>query len=571
MISKDGILDIFRELVFYKELSEENSYAIRAYENALRKLENIEDLEEKIENGDIHKIRGIGDKISSVIEEIYNTGKSEELEELKRHFPESIREMMNIEGLGPKRVKSLFRDYNISSVGELEIACREGRVENFSGFGKKSQTSILKNIRFYRMGSKRVRYDEAIELLTPFLKYLEKEGLKKYEIAGSLRRKSPTVKDADMLMWGEKSGRIADVVKGYGEFSHFVAEGETKLSFVLKNSFHIDIRLVSAKELPHALQHFTGSKEHNVHLRGIAREKGYTMSEYGLKKGEDITYLSDEEDIYKKLGFQYITPELREDSGEFEAAEKNKLPDLIQVEDIRGVFHVHTSWSDGKCDLLQIEKKAKECGFEYVGISDHSSGAFYANGLSEERLRDQIRAVREFDKRSDIRFLIGTECNIKKNGTLDYSDDMLRELDFVIISIHDSLRMPGEAQTERLLKALDNPYVTMLGHPTGRLLLRREPIVMDIDRVLKKCAENDIIIEINSNPMRLDLDYTYVKKAKEMGARFSVNPDSHRVEAFDYIEYGVNTARKGWLEKQDVINTYDIRAIREKILRGGNN
>jgi DNA polymerase (family 10) len=333
---------------------------------------------------------------------------------------------------------------------------------------------------------------------------------------------------------------------------------------VLNDGFHVDIRIVSKKEFPHALQHFTGSKEHNVKLRARAKELGYTMSEYGLRKDEDVIYMSNEKEIYDVLGYSYIEPELREDTGELETAERDELPELIENGHIRGVFHVHTNWSDGKCDLTDIEKKAIEKGLEYVGISDHSSGAFYANGLSEDRLREQIRTVREFDRRSDIRFLIGTECNIKKDGSLDYSDEILSELDFVIISVHDNLRMTGAEQTERILRALDNPYVTMLGHPTGRLLLRRDAMVFDMDRILKKCAINDIIVEINSNPMRLDLDWKYIKKAKELGVKFSINPDSHRVEAFDYIDYGINTARKGWLEKADVINTYSLKEIQSR-------
>lgn len=484
-------------------------------------------------------------------------------EDLKASIPEGLVEMLKIPGLGPKKIKTIYEKLNITTIRELEYACIENRLIDLAGFGEKTQKKILEGIQFVKQFSGQHLYPEAYTEALKLKEYLDmtKTALVT-EIAGSLRRKKEIVKDIDILAAASDSSKVMEAFVNYQDVREVIAKGDTKTSVTLKSGINTDLRVVTEKEFPYALHHFTGSKEHNTAMRHKAKQMGIKMNEYGLFKGDKLIECKSEEEVFNKLGLLYIPPELRENMGEIEAAEKGELPKLIEEKDIKGVFHVHTTYSDGTNTLVEMVEAARKFGYKYIGITDHSKSAFYAGGLKEEDLVRQWEEIEELSKKyNDIVIFKGIESDILPDGSLDYEEEILKQFDFVIASIHSNFRMSKEDMTKRIIKAIENKYTTIIGHVTGRLLLARDSYEIDIYEVIEAAGHYGKIIEINATPYRLDLDWRYVKHAKEKGVKLAICPDAHGVEGLNDIKYGVGIARKGWLEAKDVINTYEVHEI----------
>jgi len=565
-LDKKTVINILNEIGLLLELKGENPFKIRAYYNAARAIETLdEDIEILVKNNKLKEVKGIGEAINKKITELITTGRLEYYENLKASIPEDLVEMLKIPGLGPKKIKTLWDKLDIKTVGELEYACLENRLVELPGFGEKTQKKILEGIKFVKRFSNQHLFSEAYSEANLLKQYLLKTGLViRCEIAGSIRRKKEIVKDIDILATTNNPQKLMESFVEYDKTRDVIVKGDTKTSITLESGINADLMVVKDEEYPYALHHFTGSKEHNTAMRHRAKRMGIKMNEYGLFKGDTLIECYDEEEIFRKLNLSYIPPEIRENMGEIEAAEKGEIPVLVEQKDIKGVFHVHTNYSDGANTLTEMVYGAKELGYKYIGITDHSKSARYAHGLNEEdilRQFDEIDGLSE--KYTDIKILKGIESDILKDGSLDYEEDLLKKFDFVIASVHSNFKMSKEEMTERIIKAVKNKYTTILGHLTGRLLLSRDVYDLDVYRVIDACAEYDKIIEINSNPHRLDIDWRYIKYAKEKGVKLAICPDAHRVEGLQDVKYGVGIARKGWLEAKDVINTYDVDKVYE--------
>ncbi|PNS00365.1 histidinol phosphatase [Petrotoga mexicana DSM 14811] len=565
-MDKKSVINIFNEIGLLLELKGENPFKIRAYYNAARTLETLDkDIEILVKNNKLKEVKGIGEAINKKITELITTGRLEYYENLKESIPEGLVEMLKIPGLGPKKIKTLYDKLDIKTVGELEYACLENRLVELPGFGEKTQKKILEGIKFVKRFSNQHLFSEAYFEANLLKQYLLKTGLViRCEIAGSIRRKKEIVKDIDILATTDNPKKLMESFVEYEKTKDVIVKGDTKTSITLESGINADLRVVKDEEYPYALHHFTGSKEHNTAMRHRAKRMGIKMNEYGLFKGDTLIECHDEEEIFRKLNLSYIPPEIRENMGEIEAAEKGEIPVLVEEKDIKGVFHVHTNYSDGANSLTEMVYSARELGYKYIGITDHSKSARYAHGLNEEDILRQFDEIdRLNEKYSDIKILKGIESDILKDGSLDYEEDLLKKFDFVIASVHSNFKMSKEEMTERIIKAVKNKYTTIIGHLTGRLLLSRDGYDLDVYRVIDACAEYNKIIEINSNPHRLDIDWRYIKYAKEKGVKLAICPDAHRVEGLRDVKYGIGIARKGWLEAKDVINTYDVDKVYE--------
>ncbi|AFK86328.1 PHP domain-containing protein [Thermoanaerobacterium aotearoense SCUT27] len=564
-VDKKTVVNILNEIGLLLELKGENPFKSRAYYNAARTIEVLDDdIEKLIKEDRLKDVKGIGDAINKKLTELVTTGRLEYYENLKASIPEGLIEMLKIPGLGPKKIKTLYDKLDIKTVGELEYACIENRLVELPGFGEKTQKKILEGIQFIKQFSGKHLFMDAYIEATSLKQYLVDSGLTiRCEIAGSLRRRKEIVKDIDVLATTESPEKLMDVFTKYEGIRDIVAKGETKTSITLRSGINVDLRVVKDEEFPYALHHFTGSKEHNTAMRHRAKQMGIKMNEYGLFKDELPIKCRDEEEIFNSLNLSYIPPELRENMGEIEAAEKGLLPVLIEEKDIKGVFHVHTIYSDGANTLFEMVNAARDRGYKIIGITDHSKSAFYANGLKEEDVLRQLDEIDELNsKYSDIKILKGIESDILRDGSLDYDEDILRRFDFVIASVHSNFKMNKDDMTERIIKAIKNRYTKIIGHMTGRLLLARDGYDIDVYKVIDSAAEYGKIIEINSSPYRLDIDWRYIKYAKEKGVKFAICPDAHRIEGLDDVKYGIGIARKGWLEAKDVINTYDFDELK---------
>jgi DNA polymerase (family 10) len=563
-MDKKTVANILNEIGLLLELKGENPFKSRAYYNAARIIEVLdEDLEAMVKEGRLRDVKGIGEALEKKITELVTTGKLKYYEELKQSVPLGLVEMLKIPGLGPKKIKTLYDKLGITTIGELEYACIENRLLSLPGFGEKTQKKVLEGIQFIKQFSGHHLYFEAYEEAVRLKEYLESTGLViRCEIAGSIRRKKEIVKDIDMLATSAQPEKLMECFVNYQGVKDVVAKGDTKTSVVLNSGINADLRVVKDEEFPYALHHFTGSKEHNTVLRHRAKAMGIKMNEYGLFKGDVLIRCASEEEIFEKLNLCYIPPELRENAGEIEAAERGEIPVLVEEKDLKGVFHVHTTYSDGRNSLADIVQRSRELGYSYIAITDHSQSAFYANGLSTERLLEQWEEIealnREYD---DIVILKGIEVDILPDGSLDYGDDVLEKFDLVIASIHSHFKMGREEMTRRVVKAIENDHVHIVGHLTGRLLLSRDGYEIDVHEVIEAAREHGKVIEINSSPYRLDLDWRYIKHAKERGVKFAICPDAHSIEGLEDVKYGIGIARKGWLEAKDVINTYEIQQV----------
>lgn len=564
-MTQKSITKILEDIAMLLEIKGENPFKTRAYYNAAKTLSGITNLEELIREKRLREIKGIGEALSEKIEEYSTTGSMKYLDELTREVPESLLELMQIPNLGPKKIKVLYDELGISNIGELEYACKENRLVHLAGFGEKTQEKVLKGIEFFKRHKGEFLFGDI---------YLEAEGIKEHlsavvapgwvEVCGSIRRRKEVVRDMDILVAAENHEKITSFFVSMPEVDEVLMTGETKTSVRMKSGIEADLRVVSKEEFPYALMYFTGSKEHNVRLRGIAKKKGWKLNEYGIFDGDDLVTCKSEEEIYHALGLSYIPPELREDSGEIESAEKGSLPVLIQLGDIQGAFHVHTDFSDGVDSLEKMVEAAQKLGFSYLGISDHSKTAYYAGGLKHDTILRQWEMIDRINENNTAFHIFkGIESDILPDGSLDYDDSILEGFDFVIASIHSSFTMKKDDMEKRVLKAMENPYTTILGHPTGRLLLSRDGYQVDMMNIIDSAARNHVILELNASPYRLDIDWRYLKYAKEKGVLISINPDAHAVTGLGDVFYGVNIARKGWRESKDVLNTKDVNDIKE--------
>ncbi|MBN1411922.1 MAG: DNA polymerase/3'-5' exonuclease PolX [Spirochaetales bacterium] len=552
------IAALLNDIAVYKELAGENPFKARALYQAARTIEMYPDnLYDLMKKDAFPKIKGVGETIQEIIREWVMTGMSEELEKLKEVVPDGLIEMLKLQGVGPKKVKAIHDKLGITTIGELEYACRENRLALLDGFGVKSQANILKSIEFLKTNKGNFLYYEARVIVEGIFSLLESnKSIYKYTLAGSLRRGKKTVKDADILVVpkeGVPGEEAAGYLKSLGE--EIIAAGPTKLSCRI-NGLQVDFRIIEEKSYPAAIQYFTGSKVHNTQLRGIAKDMGLKLNEYGLYRGEDPLPLAGEEDVYKNLGLEYIEPELREGDGEIEAARDKSLPDILEEKDIRSMIHVHSKYSDGTCDIKTLAEACIKTGYSSLCLSDHSKTASYAGGLPVKRLLEQSEEIQRLNEElKPFRIFHGIESDILSNGDLDYPDDVLGKLDFVIGSVHFKLNMEREEATTRLLNAIKNPFLTILGHISGRLLLSREGYKYDEDAVFEALAKHHVVLEHNCNPYRLDPDWEAMKKAKRMGIKISLGPDAHDIAGFDDMKFGVMMARKAWLSKNDVLNT----------------
>ncbi len=562
------IAQILEEIAEMMELKGENPFKIRAYYNGARIVEGLsQDIAQIAKEEKLRDIKGIGEGLAATITELVKKNKSQFHSKLKKSLPKGILEILHVPGLGPKRAKLLYDKLGIKSIAELEKACGNGRISKLDKFGEKSAANILEAIKNLSKTDGSFLFSEAYEAAEGYVQYLKKaKGIIRIETAGSLRRRNEIVHDADILISTENGKKIHNHFCSYPKVTRVLAQGDTKSSVVLDSGLQVDLRTVSDKEFPYALYYFTGSKEHNVATRTIAKRMGLKISEYGIFKGKKLIPCKNEEDIFKTMKLSYVPPEIRENGGEIERARKNEIPQLVEDKDIKGVFHVHSTYSDGTASLEAMISQAQNLGYEYVGISDHSQTAVYANGLSLERLKKQQKELDQLEKKYKIRIFRGTESDILQDGALDYPEKIMDSFDFVIGSIHSRFKMPEDEMTKRIQRAMQNPYMTFWGHPTGRLLLERAGYAVNFEALFAAAKKHGVIIEINAHPSRLDLDWRLCRAAKEKGIRFSINPDAHSTKGLSDVKFGVGVARKGWLTKKDILNTMSVSEM-EKFLK----
>lgn len=568
-ITKKDVAKVLNEIGTMMELKGENPFKARAYYNGARTVETLtEDIKSLVESGEISNVKGIGEALSQKITELVTTGELEYYRELKAEIPEGLFQILEIPGVGPKKAKKMWDELDITTVGELEYACQENRLVDLEGFGAKTQQKILDGISFIKKYQERWLIDDVDEAAEPLLEFVKNhDKVIQAALGGSLRRRFETVKDVDIVASCADEDR-KQIMREFTELESvdtIIGSGETKTSLRLESGINADLRLVSDEQFPCALHHFTGSKEHNTAMRSLAKSMDMKMNEYGLFRNKDeLVECTDEVEIFEALGLAYIPPELRENTGEIEFAKDAEIPELLQMEDIQGVFHVHTHYSDGVPGIREWVEYCVGQGYEYLGITDHSQSAFYANGLTPDRVQEQWDEMAEVQEEfPDFTLFRGIESDILPDGSLDYEDDILAQFDFVIASVHSNFNLKPEKQTARLIKAVRNKYTTFLGHPTGRLLLARDEYDVDLPAVIEAAGETGTFIEINANPRRLDLDWRFGKFAKEHGVKTSINPDAHSLDMLGDIKYGVGIARKGWFTKDDVVNAQDAETVKE--------
>ena len=569
------IAGIFNNIADLLEIKGENPFRIRAYRKAAFIITALAKDISSLSEEELLELPGVGHDLAAKIEEYLKTGRIAAYEKLKLEVPESLIDLLAVPGLGPKTVSLLYAKYNIRDVDSLEKLAREHRLSGLPGIKDKTETGILKGIEMIRRYSARHPLGKVLPLAKEIEKYLSASApVEKLIIAGSLRRWKETIKDIDIITTSTDPDAVMKVFTHMPEVSQIIAKGPTKSSVVLKGGIQVDIRVVDEDSYGSALAYFTGSKAHNIRLREIASKAGLKINEYGIFREKDGRKLGgrSEEDIYHVLGLQYVPPELREDIGEIEAAAAGKLPRLVERADIKGDLHVHSNWSDGTQDLEDLVKTALEKGHAYIAVTDHSKGLGVARGLSEERIIEQKRMIEALNRKTNrFRLLSGAEINIKSDGSLDLDDEMLRQLDVVVASIHSGFKQSAGQITKRIVTAMENPFVSILGHPSGRLIGEREPYEVDMEKVLKAAADTGTAIEINAYPLRLDLTESNVRRAKSMNVPLVISTDSHNSGQFDNMVYGVAVARRGWLEKKDLLNTLDcsrmLKRLRSKAVK----
>jgi DNA polymerase (family 10) len=565
------IAQILDEMGTLLEINGENPFRCRAYHQAAQVLQSLpSDLGEMITDGSLKEQPGIGDTLYSKIVQLATTGHLKAYEDLRRSTGPGLVALLRIPGLGPKKIKHLREELKIESLADLRHAGEAGSIADLKGFGAKTQAKILEGIAFVESAGDRILLNHARDLVEPIFESIKAcEGVIRAEVCGSLRRCAETIGDLDILISAKDPVPILDAFVKLPQVATVLAHGPTKASVRLMGGTQCDLRGVDDSQFAFALHYFTGSKAHNIAMRRRAIARGLSLNEYGLTGGDKEIRCRDEAELFAALDLAEIPPELREDQGEIDAAETGALPKLVELEDLTGTFHCHTDWSDGGATLEEMAEGACARGLKYLGIADHSRSAHYAGGLSIERVREQWEAIDALNRKLGGRFHLfkGTECDILPDGSLDYPDELLDGFDYVVASVHTNFGMPRDEMTRRIARAASNPRVTMLGHPTGRLLLSRNGYDVDLDAVIAAAAKAGTMIEINANPHRLDLDAVHARRASRAGVKIVINPDAHAVGGLDDLEYGISVARRAWLRKQDVFNTGSIETIRRELQR----
>ena len=555
------IAKLFHEIADLLEIKDENVFKIRAYRRAAMNLESLtEEVEAVAARGGLADIAGIGKDLAAKIQQALETGRMAYLEELRAEIPRGVVELMAIPGVGPKTAKLLFRQLQVDSVDRLEALALQGTLLGLPGIKQKTVDNILKGIQVVKAGWERMPLGRALPLAHELVRILEQlPDVKQISMAGSLRRMRETVKDVDLLVTSTKPATVMAVFTSLPQVAEVLLQGDTKATIRHREGIQVDLRVVEPDCFGAALQYFTGSKAHNIRVRELAVRKGLKVSEYGVFKeatGKRIAGATEEE-VYKAIGLPYIPPELREDAGEVEAALDGRLPDLLELRDIRGDLHAHTNWTDGHHPLETLIETAQQKGYEYIIVSDHSRSVTVAGGLSEEKLLEQIGRIRAIGKKyTKIRILAGSECDILADGTMDFSDRVLAQLDIVICAIHSRFKQDRAGMTARIVKALSNPYVHIFAHPTGRLIGERDPYDVDLEAVFAAARQYGKALEINAQPSRLDLNDHHARRAKELGIKLAISTDTHVLDQLDNMSLGVAVARRAWIERSDVINTW---------------
>ena len=569
---------LFDQMADIMEILGEDRFRINSYRKVARVIGDMPtDVKDLLAGGQLADVPGIGKSSMAKIEEFIKTGTITAHQELLRKIPPELLELLNIPGVGPKGVKAVYEQLKVTSIAELKAVIENGSLTKLPGFGDKKVAAIARGIAFLEKSTGRIRLDLALEASHMVLRFLrDVAGTLKTQTAGSLRRCAETIGDVDILVVaqkgkgsGEEGGGIIQAFTSAGFVQEVLASGPTKGSAIIQapsTAVHVDVRVVPQESFGAAAQYFTGSKEHNVRLREIAVKKKLKLNEYGLFRGDKIIAGPVEEEIYQKLGLDYIQPLLREDRGEVEAAKNHSLPELIDAEDIVGDLHMHTNASDGNCDISELAEAAKTWGYKYICITDHSRSSAIANGLSAKRLAQEIQEIRKInDKIKGITILSGCEVDILADGSMDFEDELLAELDFVIASVHSGLASPRQKVTMRTLKAMDNPYVNCIGHPSGRLIGQREAMDLDIAAVINHAAHTHTALEVNANPWRLDLKDIHCRMAIEAGVKLAIGTDAHSTQGLGLMGYGVATAGRGWATKSDVLNTLPLAKLKSWI------
>ncbi|MFW9781481.1 MAG: DNA polymerase/3'-5' exonuclease PolX [Candidatus Heimdallarchaeota archaeon] len=541
-----------------------------AYRRAAGNIQELsEDIEEIYKKGMVEEIEGVGKSIASRISEYLKTGRVEYLEQLREELPEGMEQLVEVEGIGPKTAFRLSKEFGFKTVEELEKAINNGTLEGLSGFGKKKAQNILRGIELYKASKGKLLLVDILPIANSIEKQLRKLNfIQELNVAGSIRRKKETIRDIDILVSTNEPIKVMDAFTNLKDVKDIISKGEDKCTVTLYNNIQVDLRAINKNSYGSALLYFTGSKEHNIKLRKIARKKNWKLNEYGLfdNATNDKLAGTEELELYNKLGLDYIVPELREERGEIEAAAAGTLPKLVERNEIKGDLHIHSKWSDGMNTIEELCKEAIKYGYEYIAICDHSHGLPVVKGLNESDIRKQMKEIELINRKTDnLTVLSGIELNIDKDGGLDIKDNVLKDLDVVIASVHSGFKADEKAITERVIKAMHNDYITILGHPSGRIINRRSPLQLNLIKVFENAVELGTIMEINAYPDRLDLSDVNCYKAREFNLKFSINTDTHRLDELGFIDFGVFTARRGWLEQKDVVNTLSNKDLKKII------
>ena len=570
-VLNSDVARIFNRMADLLEMESANAFRVRAYRNAARTIASLpRGVSEMVQAGEsLDDLPGIGKDLAAKIKEIVETGSFSQLQEIEKETPPELTEIMKIPGLGAKRVYALYTDLGVTSVEDLREKARKGEVRNLSGFGKKTEQKILDEIEQAEGHEDRIKIADAEEAAKALLKHFEGvKGIKKIMVAGSYRRRKETVGDLDILVSCGKDCKVMEALVGYDEVKRVVSKGPTKSSVILRSGLQVDLRKVPAVSYGAALHYFTGSKAHNIAIRKMGVKKKLKINEYGVFRGDKRIAGKEEVEVYRQVGLPYIEPELREDNGEVEAAQEGTLPKLVTLDDIRGDLHAHTNETDGHNTLEEMAEAAKEKGYEYLAITEHSKKVSMAHGLDAGKLAMQIeRIVKLNGKLKGITILKGIEVDILEDGSLDLPDDILKELDVVVGSVHYNRNLSKREMTERIMRAMENPHFNVLAHPTGRLINERAPYEVDVEKVVEKAKDAGCFLEINAHPERLDLQDRYCRMAKEAGVKLAISTDAHRTVDLTFMRFGVDQARRGWLEADDVLNTRSLKDLRKLLKR----
>jgi len=562
---------IFDEIADLLDIQGANAFRVRAYRNAARTVGELgTDIKTLVERGTaLTDLPGIGEDLANKIREIVETSNCQLLKRLRKEVPPAVAELLRIPGLGPKRVRVLWHDLEIQTLEQLLEAAKDGRVHGLTGFGEKTEQKIIAAVQAHLGEAHRFKLSVAAQYAEGLMAYLRKaKGVKQVDAAGSFRRMKETVGDLDLLVTATKNSPVMEQFTRYEDVAEVVASGPTRATVMLKSGIQVDLRVIPEESYGAALQYFTGSKAHNIVIRRMAQEKGLKINEYGVFKGDRRIAGNTEASVYKAVGLPWIPPELREDRGEVEAARANRLPRLIELKDLRGDLHAHSKASDGHNTIREMAEAARSRGFEYLAITDHSKRLTVAHGLDAVRVTKQIAEIERLNAElSGIQVLTGIEVDILEDGSLDLPDAVLARLDVVVVAVHSKFELPRAKQTERILRALDNPYARILAHPTGRLIDEREPYDVDMQQIIRRAKQCGVALEVNAHPQRLDLLDTYCQMARDEGGLVAINSDAHNAFELDSLGFGVGQARRGWLEKKDVLNTRTLKQLRAWLAR----